>query len=244
MKRRAVPLVEILIAAALAGIVGVAAWTLFLADHRHIHRNIDRLGSIQGASLLAQTLRLDLGKLALFNPDGAGTAADRSRTMHLNRPVVIDDEGRRLSFLMARPETNMATGVPTVRVTYRFDVASSRIIREAGGSPAEIRSAVVDDVVFELVALHPSAGRLGTGPPPFTYHARVPIHVLKVQITCKPDNADRRRATRQLSGQDDRCTVIAAIPLAIRGDRAYHPYWMYGPAEVPEKPRASNRAGS
>jgi len=220
--RRGFTVVEVLVALILASMVLVLIWKFFWGEQRRFAMDQNRLTGLQGAMLLDEYLSWDLERIALF-------LSEPGRTQFtLNRPVEIVTPGR-LDFRMFAEEAGNSLDIPTVAVSYRHEPSTGRVIRSVDGKDRTFLSLLAEDVQFlsRSVAVKPPAS--GTSYE-FTFGQKVEMHYVKYLLTCYSGVArDMPEARRK---PQDRVTLVGAVALPFRSDRAYHPYWRTARSEL------------
>ena len=224
-------LIEALVAVLVGVNVLLILWTVFRADQRRFFGDQARFTGLQGALLFEGYLARDLGALAVRLPNPTRPVDPSSPPFDINSSVVIDQQGSRLRFLMARSD-DASFSVEPVEVTYSLDPRTFRVLRNVDGVTRPLPNVIAEDLRFSLLLLKPTPERLGIGIPPFRYNADQTLHFLKLQITCVSEMLRDRPEERRKA--EERITVNQSIPIRARSERIRHPYWLADGVEYVE----------
>ena len=228
---KAFSVVEILVALLIAVNVLVILWQVFTADQKRFARDQGKLAAMQAALLFAERLETDLREIALYPPDP--TVPDREFT--LDHPVKIEDGGAKLGFVRFDKQDPSQVAVKVQRATYSFDPANFKIRRTVGalggGDDTVFKMLFVERIHYDVVALTPKLDQLNITPPPVLFRPTLPLHFLKYEITASPETA-RGRTPADVPAEQ-KVTLVNAVALLYRADRANHPYWCFNGNELP-----------
>jgi hypothetical protein len=216
---RGFTVVEAIVATLIATVVIVMAWSFFTGEQRRFRTDQSRLSGLQGAMQMDEALAWDLERIALQLPDqGAQFTVDE--------PVVIT-QGRRLDFHIFVEDAPRAQTVKTRPIAYRLDENTGRILRTEDGRERAFPGLVVEDVQWSLVPVKPLPQ-----PGAFTFDRAAPLHVVKYVVTCYSETMrDVPAAQRK---EHETVTLVGAVAIPFRSDRAHHPYWRGAPCEFVE----------
>lgn len=228
--RRAFTVVELMVALLVGVNVLVILWQVFTSDQKRFARDQGKLAAMQGALLFAERLEMDLREIALDIPDAQNTG----KLFTLDNPVVIDDGGKKLSFLRFLPHDALSPLVKVARATYSYEPQEFRIRRTIGADSAPFKTVVVEVIKYELVTLNARVDQLGLNPMPVVFRPQVPMNFLKYEITAAPETG-RGRTPQEIPGEQ-KVTLVNAVALLYRADRANHPYWVFNGSELPGPP--------
>lgn len=227
---RAFSVVEVLVALLIATNVLVILWQVFTADQKRFARDGGKLAAMQSALLFAERLETDLREIALNLPD----PGEPDREFTLDQPVRIEDSGRKLGFIMFDKHDKDSTLVKVQRTTYSFDPQTFKIHRTVAASDGIFKNLVVENVRYTLLPLVPKFDQLGIVPPPVLFKPGLPVHFLKYEVTATPETGAGREPKDVPAEQ--KVTLVNAVALLYRADRANHPYWSFSGSELPAKP--------
>lgn len=206
----------------------VILWQVFTADQKRYARDSGKLAAMQAALLFAEKLEGDLREIALTNPDPP------DREFSLDRPVKIEDNGRKLGFLKFAKHDPASPLVKVERVTYSFRPDDFRIIRSVGPDSEVLKTMIVESIRYELIPLVARVDQLGLTPPPVTFRPQVQMAFLKYEITATPEQGKGR--TPADVAPEQKATIVNSIALMYRADRANHPYWSFSGSELLDAP--------
>jgi hypothetical protein len=206
-------------------------WQVFTADQKRFARDQGKLAAMQAALLFAETLETDLREMALYMPD----ANEPDRDFTLDRPVRIEDQGRKLGFVRFSPHDPASASPKVKRATYSYDPQGFRIRRTIGTDDDRFfKTLVVENIRYTLVPLLPKVDALGLNPAPVLFRPNLPLHFLKYEITASPETGAGREPKDVPPEQ--KVTLVNAVALSFRADRANYPVWSFNGNEIPAQP--------
>lgn len=228
-RRRGFTLVELAVTVLLTALLIGLIWALFLSETTRLAVENIRLGSVSGAALLEQRLSRDLARIALTTPSYDQVGRSAPARYHLDRPVEIDQEGRRLSFLRFADEDPGRGAVPVQRVEYALQPGTGRILRSIGDKTEHLPGILAEDLRFALLSFHVQADRLHRSAPPPRFSANVRAQVISYRVTTASEELLATPiATR---GRARGVTLVGGVSLSGRAERAQMPVWLATPDE-------------
>jgi hypothetical protein len=227
---RGFSVVEIMVALLVGVNVLAILWQVFTSDQKRFARDSGKLGAMQGALLFAERLETDLREIALEVPD----AGNPNKLFTLDRPVTLEDGGRKLGFLRFKAHDPASPLVKVERATYSYDPQEYRIRRTVGTETTPFKTLVVEAIKYDLVTLTARFDQLGITPPPVVFRPQVPMNFLKYEITAAPETG-RGRTPADIA-PEQKVTLVNAVALLYRADRSNHPYWVFSGSELPAQP--------
>lgn len=223
-----------MVALLVASNVLLILWRVFVTDQRRFARDQGKLSAMQGALILAEQLEDDLREIALRMPHPQRPDDDFS----LDRPVRIEAAGKTITFLRfapvdtaARSGSGRSSRLPVKDVRYAYDAARFRMVRTIGSQVTLLKVPLVESILFELKDVTLSLGGLGLTPPPLLFREDVPLYVVKYQVTASPETPGSKGPADV--PVERKFTLVNAVPLRMRAERASHAYWGFGSSEVP-----------
>lgn len=224
--RRAFTLVEAIVVVLVGVNLLAVLWRVFLADQERFARDQGKLASLQSALTFAEVFENDLREMVLGVPD----PANPGEVFTLDDPVIIPAGARSIMFLRTRPEPG-AGRVPVFRVSYTFDERRAVIRRRLDAFSEDVRNLVVESCRFELVRLTPSFSALALEPSPVLFRPALDTLCVKYQLSTSPEPGEGR--TPADVPPEQKVTLVNAVPLTLRSERANFPHWSYTAAELP-----------
>jgi hypothetical protein len=206
----------------------VILWQVFTSDQKRFARDQGKLAAMQAALIFAERLETDLREIALHVPNPS-----EPREFTLDAPVRIEDQGRKLGFLRFAPHDPASPDAKVHRATYSFQPDEFRIVRTIADQSTPLKTLIVEAIRYEVVALTPRLDQLVTPLPPL-FRPQLPVHFLKYEITASPETG-RGRDPRDVPAEQ-KVTLVNAVALLYRADRANHPYWSFNGSELPGNP--------
>lgn len=217
MRRAAFTIVELTVALAVSTIVLVMIWSLYRSEHRRFDVDQNRLAALQAAVLFDEHLAQDLDRIAI-EYDGPATQA-----FTYEQPVRTIDNGRGLEMRIYAADDPSKYDVQVDKITYAQDKSTGEITRSSQrGGVTRFPGLVVDDPKFSAFST-PLQLPAPAGPGDMTPARGVSAWYVKYVLSCISPEV-RARPPEQRP-PEARVTLVGAIPLVVRGQRAYHWYW-------------------
>lgn len=211
--------VEVVIVIMLAALVFMVAWNFFATEQERARKDNNRLAGLQGALQLDESLAWDLERIALGLPDG-------SRPFTVDVPVAGPPD--RLEFQMFSPEASGTIGTKSVKVEYRRDAATGRVIRVSDGKERPFPGLVAESLDFQVVPVGMTVGS-AADPSQAPFGAATTLHAVRYVVTCISEVM--RAGPLGNRREHEKVTLVGAVMLPMRSERAHHPYWRAGLSE-------------